>query len=58
MQHGKLALGKPAGSSTLLILFRVLMARLEQEASVDLLEEREKLVPLDLLDPLDSLDLL
>lgn len=32
------------------------MVRLEQEASVDLLEEREKLVPPDLLDPLDLLD--
>lgn len=32
------------------------MARLEQEASVDPLVEREKLVPPDLLDPLDSLD--
>lgn len=33
------------------------MVSLEQEESVDLLEEREKLAPLALLDPLDSLDL-
>lgn len=43
---------------TTLFLCRVLMVRLEQEASVDLLEEREKLVPLDLLVPLELLDLL
>lgn len=42
--------------TTLLFLCRVLMVRLEQEASVDLLEEREKLVPLDPLDLLDLLD--
>lgn len=42
--------------TTRLFLCRVLMVRLEQEASVDLLEEREKLVPLDLLDPLELLD--
>lgn len=34
------------------------MVSLEQEESVDLLDQREKLAPLALLDLLDSLDLL
>lgn len=38
--------------------YRVLMVNLEQEESVDLQEEREKLAPLASLDLLDSLDLL
>lgn len=37
--------------------YRVLMVNLEQEESVDLQEEREKLAPLASLDLLDSLDL-
>lgn len=37
---------------------RALLARLELEASVDLLEEKGTLDPPDLLDLLDSLDLL
>lgn len=41
-----------------LAAYRALMVRLEQEESVDLPELREKLAPLALLDPLDSLDLL
>lgn len=40
------------------LLCRVLMVSPEQEESVDLLEQREKLAPLALLDLLDSLDLL
>lgn len=39
-------------------LCRAPPVRLELEASVDPLEERERLEPLDLLDLLDSLDLL
>lgn len=37
---------------------RALTVSLEQEESVDLLEERERSAPPALLDPLDSLDLL